>query len=78
MKRPCRPHFWRIGNPDITWETTTNINVGVEFSLWKGRLAGNVDFYTKRPVTCCFGYLFLNQQVHAVTMVIWGIFAIWV
>ena len=64
------PTFWRIGNPDITWETTTNINVGVEFSLW--------TFILKRPVTCCFGYLFLNQQVHAVTMVIWGIFAIWV
>ena len=28
------------GNPNITWETTTNANVGVEFSFWRGRLSG--------------------------------------
>lgn len=48
------PTFYQIGNPDITWETTTNINVGVEFSLWKGRLAGNVDFYTKKTSDLLF------------------------
>lgn len=48
------PSFYRIGNPDITWETTTNINVGVEFSLWKGRLSGNVDFYTKKTTDLLF------------------------
>lgn len=48
------PTFYRIGNPDITWETTTNINVGVEFSLWKGRLVGNVDFYTKKTSDLLF------------------------
>lgn len=30
------PSFYRMGNPDITWETTTNLNLGVEFSLWRG------------------------------------------
>lgn len=48
------PTFYRIGNPDITWETTTNINVGVEFSFWKGRLSGNVDFYTKKTTDLLF------------------------
>ena len=48
------PTFYRIGNPDITWETTTNINVGVEFSFWKGRLKGNVDFYTKKTTDLLF------------------------
>ena len=42
------PSFYRIGNEDITWETTTNLNIGVEFSLWKGRLTGNIDFYNKK------------------------------
>ena len=27
--------FKRMGNPDITWKTTTNYNLGVEFSLWR-------------------------------------------
>ncbi|MDE8698061.1 TonB-dependent receptor, partial [Bacteroides cellulosilyticus] len=27
---------------------------GVEFSLWKGRLAGNVDFYTKKTSNLLF------------------------
>lgn len=48
------PTFYRIGNPDITWETTTNINLGVEFSFWKGRLTGNVDFYTKKTTDLLF------------------------
>ena len=48
------PVFYRMGNPDITWETTTNINVGIEFSLWKGRLAGNLDVYTKKTSDLLF------------------------
>ena len=36
------------GNPDLTWETTTNLNVGVEFSLWKNLLSGSIDVYSKK------------------------------
>ncbi|NDV83013.1 SusC/RagA family TonB-linked outer membrane protein [Bacteroides sp. 51] len=48
------PSFRQMGNPDITWETTTNFNAGVEFSIWKGRLTGNVDFYTKKTTDLLF------------------------
>jgi TonB-linked SusC/RagA family outer membrane protein len=48
------PSFYRMGNPDITWETTTNINVGVEFGLWKDRLMGNIDLYTKKTTDLLF------------------------
>lgn len=48
------PSFYQIGNPDITWETTTNINAGVEFTLWNGRLSGNIDFYTKKTTDLLF------------------------
>lgn len=41
------PQFARIGNPDITWETTTNTNIGAEFSFYKGRLSGGIDLYNK-------------------------------
>lgn len=42
------PSFRLLGNPEITWETTTNTNVGVEFSFYKGRLTGNIDAYYKK------------------------------
>ena len=42
------PSFYRLGNPDITWETLLNTNFGVEFSLWKGRLTGSLDVYYRK------------------------------
>ena len=36
------------------WETTTNYNLGVEFSLWEGRLSGNVDYYVKKTSDLLF------------------------
>ena len=46
--------FWRIGNPDITWETTTNTNVGVEFDLFDSRLTGSFDYYNKKTTDLLF------------------------
>lgn len=37
-----------MGNHDLTWEKTTQYNVGVDFSILKGRVSGVVDFYTSR------------------------------
>ncbi|MFY7887676.1 MAG: SusC/RagA family TonB-linked outer membrane protein [Spirosomataceae bacterium] len=34
-----------IGNPDLKWETSTSKNIGVDFSLWSGRLSGSAEFY---------------------------------
>ena len=48
------PSFYRVGNEDITWETTNNFNVGVEFSLFKNRLSGNIDFYSKKTSDLLF------------------------
>ncbi|MBQ3623785.1 MAG: TonB-dependent receptor [Prevotella sp.] len=48
------PSFYRVGNKDITWETTTNFNVGLEFELWKGRLVGNLDVYSKKTTDLLF------------------------
>lgn len=46
--------FYRIGNPDITWETTTNLNVGVEFGLFDNRLTGSVEYYNKKTSDLLF------------------------
>ena len=48
------PTFSLKGNKDITWETTTNLNVGLEFSLFKSRLTGSLDFYSKKTADLLF------------------------
>lgn len=37
--------FLNKGNPEITWETNTNFNAGVDFDFWKGRLSGTVEYF---------------------------------
>lgn len=34
-------------NPDLRWERNATANVGFDFSLWKNRLSGSVDYYHK-------------------------------
>ncbi|WP_147676651.1 SusC/RagA family TonB-linked outer membrane protein [Algibacter pacificus] len=36
-----------IGNPDLKWETTNQLDFGLEMSLWDGLLAVNADYYRK-------------------------------
>lgn len=41
----------RIGSPanrKLTWESTQTINFGIDFSLFKSRLSGNLDFYQRK------------------------------
>ncbi len=37
-----------IGNPDLKWETSTTANIGVDFSLWRGRVSGALELYQTR------------------------------
>lgn len=37
----------RIPNPDLKWETTTQVNVGLDFGLWLNRISGSIDWYQK-------------------------------
>ena len=36
-----------LPNPNLRWETTTSYNLGYDFSLFKGRLNGNLEYYKK-------------------------------
>jgi len=36
-----------IPNPDLTWETTLQYNAGIDISLFKSRVAVNIDAYVK-------------------------------
>ena len=37
--------FAQKGNPNITWETNSNLNIGAEFGLFNDRLSGSLDFF---------------------------------
>lgn len=42
------------GNPDLRWETQTQIDVGAEFSFLNGRLRGSVDYFSKDATDLIF------------------------
>ena len=46
--------FERKGNPEITWETNSNLNVGAEFGFWKNRLSGSVEFFNRKTSDMLF------------------------
>ena len=35
-------------NQDLKWETTTTYNAGLDFSLFKNRVSGSVDYYYRK------------------------------
>lgn len=37
-----------LANQDLGWEKTTQFNYGVDFSFFKKRISGSLDFYTSR------------------------------
>jgi iron complex outermembrane receptor protein len=43
-------------NPDLKWEETAMFNVGVDFSLFNGRLGGTVEWYDKRTTDMIYRY----------------------
>ncbi|QHS56049.1 SusC/RagA family TonB-linked outer membrane protein [Mucilaginibacter sp. 14171R-50] len=34
-------------NPNLSWERSTNINVGVDFTMLNSRLSGSIDYYVR-------------------------------
>jgi TonB-linked SusC/RagA family outer membrane protein len=34
-----------LANNDLKWETTTSANIGIDFSVFKGRIFGNYEYY---------------------------------
>lgn len=46
--------FGAKGNPNITWETNSNLNVGAEFGLWQDRLSGSIDVFYRKTTDMLF------------------------
>ena len=39
--------FTRTPNPNIKWETTTQLDIGLDFGFFNGRLSGSFDYFNK-------------------------------
>lgn len=47
-----------VGNKDITWETNSNFNTGVEFDIFKNRISGSVEYFRRKTTDMlCFVYV---------------------
>lgn len=63
--------LYRKGNPDITWETSNNFNIGVDFSLLKGMVSGTVEYFNRqtsdmlynKPVAPSNGYSSIPMNI---------------
>lgn len=52
----------QLGNPDLKWETTDQIDLGLDFGLFNDRINGEVDVYSKNSSD-----LLLNVNVPSTT-----------
>ena len=62
-----------LANPDLSWETTDQLDAGVDFGLWGNRLTGTVDAYRAnthdllmdRQLPANTGYTSITQNIGA-------------
>jgi TonB-dependent starch-binding outer membrane protein SusC len=40
----------RIPNPDLKWETTEQINIGLDFGILNNRISGGLDYFQKQTI----------------------------
>ena len=43
-------------NPDLKWETTSMLNVGLDFGFMKNRINGTIEYYYKKTKDLIWGY----------------------
>ena len=63
------------GNPDITWETSTSYNVGVDFALFNNKFTGAIEYFGRRsddmlynrPTAGSLGYTAIPMNVGSMT-----------
>lgn len=46
----------QAANPDLQWEKTSTANIGVDFSILKGKLSGSIDMYNKKTTGMIYSY----------------------
>jgi TonB-linked SusC/RagA family outer membrane protein len=74
---PSLPGFvpTQLGNPDLKWEKTAQVDVGLDFGFLDNRITGEVDFYNKKTddlllgvnIPATTGYNVLVQNLGSMT-----------
>lgn len=44
----------QLGNPSIRWEKQGNLDIGIDFAIWKNRITGSVDYFRKESIDLLF------------------------
>ena len=63
------------GNPDITWEKSRSFNIGADFSFFKGKFDGTVEYFSRetsdmlynKPVALSNGYNTIPMNIGSMT-----------
>jgi TonB-dependent starch-binding outer membrane protein SusC len=64
----------QLGNPDLKWETTESINLGIDFALFDNFLSGSVEYFNKttddllfpRPIPTTSGFVSVPTNIGSV------------
>ncbi|VBB47210.1 conserved exported hypothetical protein [uncultured Paludibacter sp.] len=63
------------GNPDLTWETSTSYNIGIDFALFTNKLSGNIEYFGRtstdmlynKPTAGSLGYTSIPMNIGSMT-----------
>lgn len=58
---------YQLANPDLKWETTTELNVGLDFGFFDQRLSGSVEYFNKE-IKDLLGYRSLKSFMEVGTV----------
>lgn len=61
----------QLGDPNLTWENTNNLNIGLDWGLFKDRITGSIDLYKKKttdlllnvPIPATSGFTSITQNI---------------
>lgn len=48
-------YITNLANPDLTWEETTEVNVGIDFGFLNNKINGSIDVYNRKNTNIIFG-----------------------
>ncbi|MGV8947084.1 MAG: SusC/RagA family TonB-linked outer membrane protein [Lutibacter sp.] len=65
----------QLGNPDLKWEKTNQVDAGLDFGILNNRITGEVDYYVKKtndlllnePIPATSGYTSITRNVGSLT-----------
>ena len=65
----------QLGNPDLKWEKTDQVDVGLDFGILNNRISGEIDYYVKKtndllldePIPGTSGFTSITRNVGSLT-----------